>query len=62
MGREVGLVGAERVHHAEGGHEAAEGPEDAEVGGSAAFGVRVTVGVGGDAARGCEGGGDVAQG
>ena len=54
MRGEIGLVRAEGVHHAKGGHEPAERAEDTEVGLQAAFGVGVTVGVCGDAAGACE--------
>ena len=61
MRRQVGLIRAQRVHHAQGGHQAAEGAEHAEVRFQAAFWEGVAEGVGGDAAGGGEGGGNLAQ-
>ncbi len=57
MRHDVGVVGADCVHHSQCDHQAAEGAEDAEPGGQTAFWVGVPVGVGGDAACNCEVGG-----
>ena len=45
VGGEVGVVGADGVHYAQGHHQAAEGAEDAQPGVETAFGVGVAVGI-----------------
>ncbi len=49
---EVGMVGADCVHHPEGDHQAAEGAEDAQPGAQTTFRVGVAVGIGGHASGG----------
>lgn len=58
---QVGVVGADGVHHAEGDGEAAEGAEHAEPGIESPFRVGVAVCVGGYAAGGGEVGGEVEE-